>query len=231
MLSLVFMYVLLLVVIVANLRFLCVCSDHAEKDDAASVEGVVPPESAEEGAKVAEVATTQQLLAELAATAERQTELVAQLKTQYVGESSTLAQKDGEIALLRAQLAEAQAEAESAKAHADKIAKDKVSMLADLQHAKGELHQIRANMTWSVRYLDERRVEHFANIEEFKVRMEKIIQVQEEKLRGLSIEYDEELYPHLMSTIAERRYVFIYLPAMLPYYICWFVFSNPRLSF
>ena len=61
--------------------------------------------------------------------------------------------------------------------------------------------------------------------------MEKIIQVQEEKLRGLSIDYDEELYPHLMSTIAERRYIFIYFPSMLPYYICWFVSSNPSCSF
>ena len=36
--------------------------------------------------------------------------------------------------------------------------------------------------------------------------MEKMIALQEEKLRALSIEYDEELYPHLMSTIEERRY-------------------------
>ena len=42
MLSLVFMYMLLLVVIVANLLLLCVCSDHAEKDDVAFVESVVP---------------------------------------------------------------------------------------------------------------------------------------------------------------------------------------------
>lgn len=47
--------------------------------------------------------------------------------------------------------------------------------------------------------------------------MEKIIQVQEEKLCGLSIDYDEELYPHLMSTIAERMYVLKYFPAMLPF--------------
>ena len=82
---------LLLVVIVANL--LCVCSDHAEKDDAAFVEGVVPPqnESVEEGAKVAEGVSAQELLVELAATAERQTELVAQLRTWYIGESSTIA--------------------------------------------------------------------------------------------------------------------------------------------
>ena len=188
------------------------------------MEGVVPPqnESVEKGAKVAEGVSAQELLVELAATAERETELVAQLRAQYVGESSAVAEKDEEIARLRAQLAEAQAEAESAKAHADKIAQDKVSMLADLKHAKAKLHQIQADMTWSVKYLDERRVEHFANIDEFKARMEKIIQVQEEKLRGLSIEYDEELYPHLMSTIAERRYVCIFLPVILLYYICLF---------
>ena len=113
------------------------------------MEGVVPPqnESAEKGEKVAEGVSAQELLVELAATAERQTELVAQLRAQYVGESSTVAEKDEEIARLRAQLAEAQAEVESAKAHADKIAQDKVSMLADLKHAKGELRQVQANMT------------------------------------------------------------------------------------
>lgn len=69
-----------------------------------------------------------------------------------------------------------------------------------------------------VRYLEEKKAEHFGHIDEFRLRMEKILKEQEEKLRGLSIEYDEELYPHLMSTIAERRYVFVY-SAMLPYYM------------
>ena len=131
-----------------------------------------------------------------------------------------LLKKDAEIARLRAQLAGAQAEAESAKAHAEKIAQDKVSMLADLKHAKAKLHQVQADMTWSLRYLDERRVEHFGNIDEFKGRMEKIIQVQEEKLRALSIEYDEELYPHLMSTIAERGYGCTFSSATLFYHTC-----------
>ena len=31
------------------------------------------------------------------------------------------------------------------------------------------------------------------------------LQVQEEKLRKISIEYDKELYPHLVSAVAERR--------------------------
>ena len=113
------------------------------------MEGVAPSqdESAERGAKVAEGASAQELLMELAATAERQTELVAQLRAQHVGESSIIAEKDGEIARLRAQLGGPLAEAESAKAHAEKIAQDKVSMLADLRYAKAKLNQVQADMT------------------------------------------------------------------------------------
>jgi chromosome segregation ATPase len=167
---------------------------------------------------------------ELAATAERQAELVAQLKTRYVGESSTLAQKDKEIAFLRAQLAEAQAEVGSFKTHADKVTNEKLTAMAELQQARGDLHQFRANLTWAIRYLEEKKEEHFANINEFHLRMETITKVQEEKLRGLSIDYDEELYPHLMSTIAERRYVLTYFPVMLPYYFCRLVSSNASCS-
>ena len=134
------MYVLLLVVIVASCFFVC-CSGDAATDDGAFVETVVPPhaENKREGAEVDEGVSTQQLLSELAVTAERQTGLVAQLRTRYIGESSTIAQKDGEIARLRAQLAEAQAEVESVKAYADKVTDEKVSMLAETQHARSEL--------------------------------------------------------------------------------------------
>lgn len=141
------------------------------------MESVVPPqnENVEDGVKVAEDVSAQQLLVELAAAAERQTELVAQLKTRYVGEGSTIARKDEEIALLRAQLAEAQAEAESAKAHADKVTDEKLAMMCELQHARGELHQFRANLTWGVRYLKEKKAEHFGHIDEFRLRMEKLL--------------------------------------------------------
>ena len=130
--------------------FLCFCSDRAAEGNAAFVESVVPPHDAsvEETVKVAGEVSAQQLLDELAAAAERQTELVAQLKTRYVGESSSLAQKDEEIALLRAQLADARTEIGSVKAHAARVADEKLTMLAELQHARGELHQFRSNMTW-----------------------------------------------------------------------------------
>ena len=79
-------------------------------------------------------------------------------------------------------------------------------MLADPSYARAKLEQIKAKTSWSVSYLEEKRAEHHASVQEFQGRIEKAIAMQEEKLRALSIEYDEELYPHLMSTIAERRY-------------------------
>ena len=48
----------------------------------------------EEPLKVAEEMSLQQLMEELGAAAERQAELVTQLKARYVGEGSSLSQKD-----------------------------------------------------------------------------------------------------------------------------------------
>ncbi|GJX83465.1 hypothetical protein Tco_0332946 [Tanacetum coccineum] len=47
----------------------------------------------------------------------------------------------------------------------------------------------------------------FSGLDEFGHRLEKLLEKQEEKLRKLSIEYDEELYPHLLSAIAKRRWL------------------------
>ena len=66
--------------------------------------------------KRSEDATTDQLIKELSLAAAHQAALVAQLQARYVGESSSAAQKDGEIALLKQQLAEAQAEVVSTSA-------------------------------------------------------------------------------------------------------------------
>ena len=186
------------------------CRDDAAKNDGVFVDVVSSPqnENKEGKAKVDEGGEAQPLIDELAATAARQAELVAQLREKYVGESSTLAQKDEELAKLRAQLADAQVELESSRVYTEKITHEKLSALAEVEKARGELHHYKSDLTWAVRFLEEKKVEHFANITKFKEDMMKIIQAQEDKLRGLSIEYDEELYPHLMSTIAERRYLF-----------------------
>ncbi|GJU01198.1 hypothetical protein Tco_1111536 [Tanacetum coccineum] len=76
-------------------------------------------------------------------------------------------QKDEEILLLKTQLADAQAEAESSRSYAQKLAEEKMALLVK-----------------RVRSVEKRR-RSYAN----------------------SIEYDEELYPHMLSAIAERRWL------------------------
>jgi hypothetical protein len=185
------------------------------RDDGAKDDEVSSPqdENKEGDTKAADGGEAQQLLDELAATTARQAattasqaELVTQLKGKYAGESHALAQKEEELGTLRAQLADAQAELGASRAYAEKIAQDKMSILADLKYARAKLEQIKAKTTWSVSYLEEKRAEHLASLQEFKEGIEKAVAVHEEKLRALSIEFDEELYPHLMSVIAERRY-------------------------
>ena len=65
-----------------------------------------------------------------------------------------------------------------------------------------------------------KRGEHFASLDEFCEKVRDKLAVQEEKLCGLSIEYDEELYPHLMSMIAECRYLLYIIP---DYYLYFFL--------
>ena len=128
--------------------------------------------------------------------------------------------------MLRAQLADARAEVDSVKAHAEKVTDEKLTVMADLQHARGELHQFRSNLTWGIRYLEEKKGEHFGHIEALRKQVGDALRVQEEKLRRLSIEYDEELYPHLMSTIAERRYVLYILQFSLLYVLIFILLSS-----
>ena len=53
--------------------------------------------------------------------------------------------------------------------------------------------------------MDSGRATLLSDLDEFRKAMEFSLSEKEEKLRKLSLEYDEELYPHLVSTIAERR--------------------------
>ena len=188
------------------------CSDKAAGGDAAFVEGSVPPQAThhhvEEPLRTSEKMSAQQLMEELGAAVERQAELVTQLKARYVSESSSLAQKEEEIALLRAQLADAQADVESTTVHARRLADEKLSLMAELKLERADAEQHRANCAWGVKYLQENRGKHFAQLDEFRERVEEALKVQESKLHKLSIEYDEELHPHLVSSVAERMYLF-----------------------
>lgn len=98
--------------------------------------------------------SAQQLMEELCATAEHQAELVTQLKARYVGEGSSIAQKDEEIALLRAQLADVRADVESTSVYARRFADEKLSLMAELKHERADGDQHRANCAWGLRYLE-----------------------------------------------------------------------------
>ena len=132
--------------------------------------------------------------------------MVTQLKARYVEEGSSIAKKDEEIALLRVQLADVRDEVESSTAYARRLADEKLSLMVEVNQERGEMQQYRTNLSWGLRYLQDKKGEHFANINKLRAQVENALKVQEGKLRKLSIEYDEELYPHLMSVISERRY-------------------------
>ena len=53
--------------------------------------------------------------------------------------------------------------------------------------------------------MEQNKSKHFSQLDEFRKTVEDALEKQEGKLRKLSIEYDEERYPHLVSSIAERR--------------------------
>ncbi|GJU52588.1 hypothetical protein Tco_1226302 [Tanacetum coccineum] len=135
----------------------------------------------ETGPKAFEGMPVDQLMGEFDMVTAQQAALVAQLRARFASERGQSVQKDEEILLLKTQLADAQAEAESSRSYAQKLAEEKMALLV--------------------------KNNHFAGLDDFRQRVEGLLEKQEEKLRKLSIEYDEELYPHMLSTIAERRWL------------------------
>ena len=184
------------------------CSDKAAGGDAAFVEESPPKVShpqVEESSKADEELSVEGLMEELGLAAARQAALVDQLKARYAGEGSSSAQKDEEIALLRAQLVSTQAEVVSTTAYSRRLADERLALMAEVKRERAAAEQYRSNCAWGLKYLQENRGRHFAQLDGFRKFVETALETQESKLRKLSIEYDEELYPHLVSAVAERR--------------------------
>jgi hypothetical protein len=116
----------------------------------------------------------------------------------------------------------------AAAEHAKKATDEKLTALAELQREHAEVQQYKSNLTWGLRYLEEKKTELCDQLADFGKKVESAVEVQEEKLRRLSIEYDEELYPHLMSMIAERRYLSYII---LYFYLYIYIFSLMHLLF
>ena len=60
-------------------------------------------------------------------------------------------------------------------------------MMAELKHERGEMHQFRSNFSWGLKYLQEKKTEHFAHLNELRERVEGALKVQESKLLTLCL--------------------------------------------
>ncbi|GJV01306.1 hypothetical protein Tco_1334875 [Tanacetum coccineum] len=167
----------------------------------------------ETGPKSFEGMPVDQLMEEFDMVTAQQAALVAQLRARFSSECSQSVQKDEEILLLKTQLADAQAEAESLRSYAQKLAEEKMALLVKVGQERANSADYKASCHWAVKYLEGGKNSHFAGLDEFCQRVEELLEKQEEKLRKLSIEYDEELYPHMLSAIDERRWLISHVPA------------------
>ena len=90
----------------------------------------------EEPSKDGEELYVEGLIEELGLAAARQAALVDQLKARYVGEGSSSAQKDEEIALLRAQLVSAQVEVVSTTAYSRRLADERLALMVEVKRER-----------------------------------------------------------------------------------------------
>jgi hypothetical protein len=105
------------------------------------------------------------------------------------------------------QLVDARAKVESTNAYAKRLAEEKISLLAQVSQERAALKDYQSTCLWVLKYMEQNKSEHFSRLDEFRKVVEDALEKQEVKLCKLSIEYNEELYPHLMSSIAERRWL------------------------
>ena len=80
-----------------------------------------------------------------------------------------------------------------------------MSFLTQLKDERAAHDEHRTACKWAIGFMEQYKKEHFAQIEALRQRFMTAHQMQEEKLRRMNIEFDEELYPHLVSAVAERR--------------------------
>ena len=146
------------------------------------------------------------LVEKLDLAAAQQVQLVAQLKAHYSGEGSRLAQKDEEIAMLKAQLVDAHAEVRSTNLYAQKLAEEKVALLAQVSQVRAAYDEYKSNCHWALKYVEQNKSNHFPKLDELIKFVNEALERQEGKLRRLRIEYDKPMrscthicYPPLLS--------------------------------
>ncbi|GKG14006.1 hypothetical protein Tco_0350966, partial [Tanacetum coccineum] len=92
-----------------------------------------PPQT---GPKAFEGMPVDQLMEEFHMVTAQQAALVAQLRARFADERSLIIQRDEEILLLKTQLADAQAEAESSRSYAQNLAEEKMALLVKVEQER-----------------------------------------------------------------------------------------------
>ncbi|GJR05684.1 hypothetical protein Tco_0528668 [Tanacetum coccineum] len=111
-----------------------------------------PPQT---GPKAFEGMPVDQLMEEFDMVTAQQAALVAQLRARFSNERSQSIQKDEEILLLKTQLADAQAEAESSRSYAQNLAEEKMALLVKVEQERADcLPEYKASCHWAVKYLE-----------------------------------------------------------------------------
>ncbi|GJV04385.1 hypothetical protein Tco_1337954 [Tanacetum coccineum] len=161
-----------------------------------------PPQT---GPKAFEGMPVDQLVEEFDMVTAQQVALMSQLRARFSDERSQSIQKDEEILLLKTQLADAQAEAESSKSYAQNLGRGKNGTACQGSSKSARmLRSTKASCPLAGSIMEVRTILLQVWDEFFARERKGLLEKQEEKLRKLSIEYDEELYPHMLSAIAER---------------------------
>ncbi|GJU67006.1 hypothetical protein Tco_1253265 [Tanacetum coccineum] len=108
-----------------------------------------PPQT---GPKAFEGMPVDQLMEEFDMVTAQQAALVAQLRARFSNERSQIIQKDEEILLLKTQLADAQAEAESSRSYAQNLAEEKMALLVKVEQERADAAEYKASCHWAVKY-------------------------------------------------------------------------------
>lgn len=154
------------------------------------------------------------VMGELASITARQAELVALAREGYAGEGSLskvsdleaqLASLQAELASSKAEQLSSQAKLERAESSAQRAADEKLSLMAELREERALADKQRANSLWALKYLQQNRTKHFESLDTFRDKVQVSMQKLEEKIAKVSLEFDEELYPHLLQSVAEHR--------------------------
>ncbi|GKA77233.1 hypothetical protein Tco_0783694 [Tanacetum coccineum] len=155
----------------------------------------------ETGSKAFDGMPVDQLMEEFDMVTAQQAALVAQLRARFSSERSQSVQKDEEILLLKTQLADAQAEAESSRSYAQKLAEEKMALLVKVEQERADSADYKASCHWAVKYLEGGKNNHFAGLDDFRQRVEGLLEKQEEKLRKLSMAACSRLSSNMSKSI------------------------------